>query len=194
MRRLTTSRPRRYAVRLSALCSVLLLASTATQPAQAQDPRRGYGVGVAGQGTDMTTQAMSGLRLFTPHRNNCNATTEVFVKIYTNSNTVDFGFCMDKDEHSAGITTWQDARQTCLDEGKRLPEPGEFLHALDTVSASLSNTGEDYEWSTNFASTEYAGGVHATVAVNIRSSTSGSWGYVASPTSGVTTIPFRCVR
>ena len=135
---------------LSLLCvTAFAISSFNTAQPQTIDPRRGFGVGVAGQGTDMWTQAMSGLRLFTPHRDDCNATTEVFVKIYNNSNNVDFGFCIDKDEHSSGAKQWEDARQECLDDGKRLPEPGEWKYACDSI-AGLNNMTDDWEWTSNF--------------------------------------------
>jgi hypothetical protein len=130
---------------MSLLCAMTLFIAT-SETADAQDPRRGYGVGVGGAGTDMWTQAFSGLRLYTPHRDDCNATTEVFVKLYTNSNSVDFGYCIDKDEQAA--QEWEDARQTCLDSSKRLPEPAEWKVACD-IGTGLNNMTNAYEWAGN---------------------------------------------
>ncbi|MEQ8510323.1 MAG: hypothetical protein RIB43_15060 [Rhodospirillaceae bacterium] len=177
-----------------ALTFAALLSTTFSVTSHAQDPRRGYGVGIAGQGTDMITQAMSGLRLFTPHRDNCNATTEVFVKVYTNSNSVDFGFCIDKNEHPDGTVTWQPARRACLDNGKRLPEPGEVLLALNTVALSLNNTGEDYEWSSNFFSTGNTGSGSNIHVPAIQSQTNAGYGYLGTASGAPTSLPFRCVR
>lgn len=184
----------KHALQTLTLALTLLIGLAAATDANAQDPRRGYGVGVAGQGTDMITQAMSGLRLFTPHRDNCNATTEVFVKVYENSNSIDFGFCIDKDEHADGTVTWEPARRACLDEGKRLPEPGEFLLALNTVSASLSNTGEDHEWSSNFFSTGNNNAGSNIHVPGLQSTTKAGYGYLGTATVGPTSLPFRCVR
>ena len=182
---------------LAALCALGTLMAAASN-ANAQDPRRGYNVGVGAGGTDMWTQAMSGLRLFTPHRNNCDDTTtptEVFIKVYTNSNNVDFGFCMDKDEHSAGAKQWEDARKECLDDGKRLPEPGEFKYACDSVSG-LNNMTDDPEWSGNFtillkgsSNTGIAAPYNGNGSCNKGAST-----WVTSATGAVTPYAFRCVR
>ena len=138
---------------LTLLCAMAVLMAVAPD-ANAQDPRRGYNVGVAAQGTDMWTQAMAGLRLFTPHRNDCDDTTtptEAFVKVYTNSNNVDFGYCIDLEEHSAGAIDWEDARQECLDDGKRLPEHAEYKFACQQSITGLNDMTDDYEWSSNFS-------------------------------------------
>lgn len=136
--------------RLLSVLTVMTFLIAASTDANAQNPRRGYCVGVAGQGTDMWTQAMSGLRLFTPHRDDCNATTEVFVKVYENTNNVDFGFCIENDERSGGTVQWEDARKACLDDGIRLPEPGEYKYVCDSI-AGVNNMTDDWEWVSNFA-------------------------------------------
>ena len=185
------------------LCAIAVLA-IAAPTANAQDPRRGYNVGVGAAGTDMWTQAMSGLRLFTPHRNNCDDTTtptEVFVKVYTNSNSVDFGFCMDKDEHSAGVVEWEDAKKECLDDGKRLPEVGEWKYACDSV-AGLNNMTDDWEHSSNFwtphRTPSPTGSTYHHGAITTRSG-SGGCKALANAWIGNTNLSsnasvFRCVR
>lgn len=181
---------------LFSLLCVMTLLIVAADSANAQDPRRGYGVGVAGQGTDMWTQAMSGLRLFTPHRDDCNATTEVFVKVYENSNNIDFGFCIDKDEHSSGALHWEDARKTCLDEGKRLPEPGEFKYSCDSV-AGLNNMTDDYEWTQNSVQHMRLGTTNNLVyAITLGGGACNktTTGTVAYQTAASSSLPFRCVR
>ncbi|MEQ8510325.1 MAG: hypothetical protein RIB43_15070 [Rhodospirillaceae bacterium] len=197
MRRLTTSLKPRCFVKMTTLCSLTLLAFTVTQPAQAQDPRRGYGVGVAGQGTDMWTQAMSGLRLFTPHRDDCNATTEVFVKVYENANSVDFGFCMEKDERPG--QNWEDAKHTCLSEGKRLPEPAEWKYACDSVTG-LNNMTGGWEWISNFGSLEISHNgsgifrMYATTAAGNNGCANASYAQIMDWNSIAGSIAFRCLR
>ncbi len=179
------------------LISVAILVFLFTDAANAQtiDPRRGFNNGVAAQGTDMYTQAMSGLRLFTPHRDNCNSTTEVFVKIYNNSNNVDFGFCIDKDEHSAGVIEWEDARKECLDDGKRLPEPAEFKIACQ-IGTGLSNTTDDYEWVSNHATYSFGGATfsYQTLAAGSGNCKNFTDGNIGKSNSTSSTAAFRCVR
>ena len=190
---------------LACLCAIAALAIVAPN-ANAQDPRRGYNVGVGSLGTDMTTQAMSGLRLFTPHRNNCDDTTtptEAFVKIYTNSNNVDFGFCIDIDEHSSGSKEWEDARLECLDDGKRLPEPGEFKLACDAAGTlGLNNMTDDWEWSSNYwlphRLTYAISGSYHHGQITTRAGGGGckakANAWIGNTLSGSDSFVFRCVR
>lgn len=180
---------------LSLLCAMTLFAAM-PETADAQNPRRGYGVGVAGQGTDMWTQAMAGLRLFTPHRDNCNTTTEVFIKVYENTNSIDFGYCIDKDEQTA--QEWEDARQTCLDSGKRLPEPAEWKVACD-IGTGLNNMTNAYEWTgnTNFFGWKPNGNLSqnwAALAMGNGSCKSATTSAMASLYSASGSYAFRCVR
>ncbi len=182
---------------MSLLCAMTLFIA-ASDSANAQNPKRGYGVGVAGQGTDMWTQAMSGLRLFTPHRDDCVTASEIFIKVYTNSNSVDFGFCMDKDEHSAGAKEFEDARQECFDDGKRLPEPAEFKVACQ-IGTGFSNMTDDTEWISNFAVQYYRGiNNYEGIGVSAGGNTGCTWNVVGwmtrSSGGGAASIPFRCVR
>lgn len=173
--------------------SVLGLSATT---ANAQDnPRRGFNNGVAAFGSDMWTQAMSGLRLFTPHRDDCNATTEVFVKVYENSNSVDFGFCIDKDENSAGALHWEDARHQCLSEGKRLPQPGEWKYSCDSV-AGLNNMTDDFEWAQNFVQFIRIGSNNHILAMMLGNGACNKTqnGGIAYQVAVSTNAPFRCVR
>ncbi len=184
--------------RLLSVLTVMTFLIAASTDANAQNPRRGYCVGVAGQGTDMWTQAMSGLRPFTPHRDDCNATTEVFVKIYTNSNSVDFGFCMYEEEHTAGALEFEDARQKCLDDGTRLREPAEFKVACQ-IGTGFSNITDDYEWVGNFPF--YAQKTYSAYQQNIASYFMGSGSCTATVAAPLarsdsvsSTTVFGCVR
>jgi hypothetical protein len=186
----------KHALGTITLALTLLVGLAAATDANAQNPRRGYGVGVAGQGTDMWTQAMSGLRLFTPHRDDCNATTEVFVQVYTNSNSVDFGFCIDKDLHSDGVVAWEAARDGCLDDGKRLPEPGEFTHVCLNTSG-LNNLGStNGEWATNFPETFTQSGSNYGLSAPVMGPAcrKAAVGWVGNVSTVYWGRGFRCVR
>lgn len=104
-------------------------------------------VGQPATGSDMWTQTMTQLGLFRAHRDDCDTATEVFVETYTDDNSVQFGYCIEKDERAA--LEWEDARQTCLDNEMRLPEPAEFKFACQ-IGTGLSNMTNGLEWASNF--------------------------------------------
>lgn len=140
---------------------------------------------------------MGGLRLFTPHRDNCD-TTEVFVEVYTDDNSVQFGFCIDKDEHSSGAKQWEEARDICVSEGKRLPEPGEYKFACNNATG-LNNMTDDWEFASNFArSWRDSFGGNVTGAVTVAAGNGGcprlTQPLVANALGGKDTMVFRCVR
>lgn len=181
------------------LCAALTLTFcffAATDHANAQNLNRGKGIGQSGYGTDVWTTTMAGLGLFRAHRDNCNTTTEVFIKLYTNANSVDFGFCIDKDEHSAGSLQWEDARQECLDDGKRLPEIAEYKFACD-IGTGLSNMTDDFEFGSNFPnylhSTNSAQGLMIPGIGATSCNRMGSF-WIGNLSSTSNTAAFRCVR
>lgn len=181
------------------LCAALTLTFcffAATDSANAQNLSRGKGIGQSGSGTDVWTTTMAGLGLFRAHRDDCNATTEVFVKIYTNSSSIDFGFCIDKDEHSVGALEFEDARQKCLDGGKRLPEPPEFKYVCDSVSG-LNDMLDDAEWSSNFVVPLYGSSSSGIAAAysGYQTCKKATWTWTSNSTgNNVASLPFRCVR
>lgn len=98
----------------------------------------------SGLGTDMWTRRMQSMGLFKWHKNNC-TTDEVFVAIAGEANR---GFCIEKNERPSA--QWEDARNDCLEDGKRLPEPGEYKFACDAGIAGLNDMDDgDYEWASN---------------------------------------------
>lgn len=182
---------------LRAFALATLLTPTLTFASAAGDPTVLPGstqVGQPGMGGDMYTQAMTQLGLFNVHRDDCVTASEVFVEVYTDDNSVQFGFCIDKNEHAAGSVNWENARDECMEDGKRLPEPGEMLQALNTVAVSLNDDGEDYEWSSNFYNTMAISTTSSVCAALIYNSSRGGCGYIGSATSQVSSFPFRCVR
>lgn len=185
-------------MKLLSLTAILLFGYAAVTDANAQNLSRGKGIGQSGGGTDVWTTTMAGLGLFRAHRDNCNATTEVFVKVYTNASSVEFGYCIDKDEHSAGAVQWEDARKECLDDGKRLPEPGEWKYSCDSVTG-LNNMTDDWEWSSNFHSNiwkptgDIRNGATGLIAGSGNCKKS-AHGWVGSTATYSDTFTFRCVR
>lgn len=153
-------------------------------------------VGQPAWGSDHWTQAMTQLGLFRVHRDDCASATEVFIEVFTDDNSVQFGFCIDKDEHSAGSVEWEDARQECLDDGKRLPEPAEFKFACQ-IGTGLSNTTDDWEWASNFAPHTYVSGttiLYSTVLAGGAGCKSFINGNAGTSTNVSQSLPFRCVR
>ncbi|MCB2106115.1 MAG: hypothetical protein KDE14_00385 [Rhodobacteraceae bacterium] len=155
-------------------------------------------VGQPSQGSDMWTQAMTQLGLFRAHRDNCESSTEAFVTVYTDDNSVDFGFCIDKDENAAGNSSWDDARNTCIASGKRLPEPGEFKVAcVQAGTLGLNNmTDSDAEWASNFP-TPLPGSSTFGIGVPLMGNQSclyGGYSWVANTTKLNITTSFRCVH
>lgn len=143
-------------------------------------------------GGDNVTAELNASGLFMPHLNNC-ASTEVFLSSGSASNK---GFCLEKDERSA--QAWEDARQTCVGLGMRLPEAAEFKIACQAAPAGLNNITGNWEWVTNFnyqmVDTSNNTYITATVAGNTNC-ISGNSGVVTSSTSGSEgSYAFRCAR
>lgn len=138
---------------------------------------------------------MTQLGLFRVHRNDCDTQTEVFVEVFTDDNNVQFGFCIEKDERTA--QQWEDARDTCLSEKKRLPEPGEWKFACDTA-AGLNNMTDDGEWVSNFPLIFERPGnkVRGPIipSAGDGSCGQGSFGQMLLSSGTPTTWEFRCVR
>lgn len=105
--------------------------------------------GPAGVGSDAWTAYLERENRFTPHENYCDSSTEAFV----NMTPEGMGFCIDKNRN-ASTKTWNDARQTCVMAGKRLPEIPELQHACNRNipdGLGLVNiTGVSWEWGSNF--------------------------------------------
>jgi hypothetical protein len=142
------------------------------------------------KGTDMWTRVFDQWGLFTPHENYCDTTEEFFSVSGTSSR----GFCMEKNERSA--ETWEDARDACAADRKRLPEPGEWKFACRTGS-SLTNMSNNWEWASNFAidaiTPTGAGGASASIA-GAGGCSYGSVDWINRNDGTVASNAFRCVR
>lgn len=99
-------------------------------------------------GYDMVTAEMIADGLFIPHKDWCDSGTEVFVAVGAHANR---GFCLEKNLRGVGNVYWEDARQACAADGKRLPEPSEFRIACVLAPAGLNNMTTDGQWISNFA-------------------------------------------
>src|SRR5262245_56375471 len=103
-------------------------------------------------GLDMVNHEMISVGLYTPHRNNCNGTTEAFVAVGQNGTGGNRGFCIEKDERDGTGKSWEDARQDCAGDGMRLPEPAEFKVACESAGGlGLNDMTNNWEWTSNFA-------------------------------------------
>lgn len=78
-------------------------------------------------------------KLYSPHVNNCD-TTEVFIRVGGG----DLGYCIEKTERATPLQ-WEDARQACAQDGKRLPEPAEYIYACDNPPSGLINMTGNWE-------------------------------------------------
>ncbi len=95
-------------------------------------------------GGSMLTAYMVSQNMFTPHENNCG--DDAWVPLFSGATV---GFCIERDERTASL--WIDAMRTCLQAGKRLPEPAEWqLSCYHAGTLGLSNMTNNYEWASNF--------------------------------------------
>jgi len=144
-------------------------------------------------GTAMMTAYMDSIGLFRPHGNNCDATTEAFVPLWSGASV---GYCIEKDERPAAY--WTDAIRTCLSLGKRLPEPWEWQVACDNATTlNIDKMINNWEWASNFALPMlYTGsnyGVDAAVFGN-GGCNYAAWDWLGSNYGYRGSHAFRCVR
>lgn len=141
-------------------------------------------------GSDMWTEEMSRLGLFRPHLNNCDPATEAFVPVTPDGR----GFCIEKRPREA--MTWEQARNACLQDGKRLPEPAEFkIACMNAAVLGLEDLGPS-EWTTNFA---FLFSRHSDLWGVAAATTSGEctnmqFGWVGSNAGVQNSLTFRAVR
>ena len=121
--------------------AILVIAFSGTALGQTLADPTGHSLG-----GDMWTGAMASQKLFTPHANTCNPTTEAFVSVGNST----LGFCIDKDPHPLGVQSWETARDACMAQRKRLPELGEMKFACTQLTALGVNPTSNVEWSSNF--------------------------------------------
>lgn len=135
--------------------------------------------------TDVWNGYFSQRGLFNPHSDYCDTSTEAFVQMGPNGD----GYCIEKNERTGA--TWDEAKDTCASNNKRLPEPAEFRFACTRAgSLSLSNMTNNYEWVSNQSTTYFTGGSAGVMVLLL-----GSGGCGAQNIDGIDqTHVFRCVR
>ncbi len=144
-------------------------------------------------GSDMWTSLAAQKSLFVPHEDDCESSSEAFVEIASSG----LGFCVEKSYRSAAA--WEQARDICLQEDKRLPEIGEIKY-ICKLKASLGVTiNTAYEWSSNYSltidTTNFGAGVAVPVFNAEKSCQSASYRLVAwNSTYPEDTASFRCIR
>ena len=146
---------------------------------------------------DMWTQQMKNKGLFTAHVNNCDSSTQAFVSIGAGTT---YGYCIEKNERTAA--TWRAARDICLQNGMRLPEPAEWARACDNRTTLGINgmTDGGNEWSSNFTSPFLDSSNGAAIATYVYgfSTTSpcstGAAHYAAYQDGTIFSFAYRCVR
>lgn len=143
-------------------------------------------------GADMWTGYMGRNGYFVPHYDDCDPAGEAFVAVAPDGK----GFCMEKSERSS--TTWEEARNACMQLGMRLPEAGEYKFACKRAATlGLSAMTGAMEWSSNFAVPETWGssfsGSVAQVAGRHGCGTVG-WDWVGRGDGQEVSHPYRCVR
>lgn len=140
-----------------------------------------------GFGRDIWTGYIDQKGLWTPHPDDCSS-SETFIA----SGPGSLGFCIEDDERSA--LAYQDARKTCTDLGKRLPEPNEFKFACLAAPSGLNDMSNNWEWSSNYVRQElnasYGGHWVSLMGYGgCKENAMGRWG-----TASEETWAFRCVR
>lgn len=141
-------------------------------------------------GSDMWTSWMERNGLFEVHGDDCSG-SEAFVAIDPYQTR---GFCIETGERTAAI--WEVARDDCMQDGKRLPEPAEWMVACANAgSLGLSNMTNNYEHISNFAITFRSSTYHgvAVPASGNGSCSAGAHSWVTSESSP-TSRAYRCVR
>lgn len=147
----------------------------------------------AAHGTDMWTRTFEQWGLFNPHEDYCDSSTEVFVSI---SGSAQRGFCIEKNSRTAA--TFEDARDDCASDKKRLPESAEWKFACKNAAGLSGMTGgstTDYEWTSNFPILLYGHGLAAPVH-GYTNCYGGNFGWVSysGGTGTEDSYTYRCVR
>jgi len=105
------------------------------------------------------------------------------------------GYCIEKAERAA--QTWELAKMTCENLGKRLPEPFEWKYGCKNAGAlGLSTMTTNWEWASNTTLPMYSGANYGVGAAIFGGGgcAYASWNWVGYGTSGEASNYFRCVR
>lgn len=141
-------------------------------------------------GSDMWTQLFEKNGLFSPHTDYC-TTNEVFISVGGG----DLGFCIEKADRVAA--QFEDARQDCAANGKRLPEPAEWKFACDAAPTGLVDMNDSYEWASNFPVPLLFSTTNLGIAVPTAGYTTCShlnWSWIGNIVATTASLEYRCVR
>ncbi|MEQ8510254.1 MAG: hypothetical protein RIB43_14715 [Rhodospirillaceae bacterium] len=147
-------------------------------------------------GADMWTGIMARQGMFSPHADDCQSGEE-FIQVFTDQYGVDLGFCIEESERE-GLATWTAARDACLADKMRLPEPGEY-HFACVNGTSVTYMEDNWEWASNFSSNAVfdsgspRDGVSAPAMGN-GSCPKATTGWFASSDATEAVLAYRCVR
>lgn len=153
-------------------------------------PTYAFADSAGGHGSDMWTRTFEQWGLFTPHEDYCDSSTEVFVAV---SGTAQRGFCIEKNERQTAV--YEDARDDCAADKKRLPEPVEWKFACKNAAGLSNMTDNQFEWAGNYPILfDGAGMSAARIGKNSCIEGSRAW-IVYSGTGGQEdSYPYRCIR
>ena len=108
----------------------------------------------------------------------------------------DLGWIIEQQERTE--QPWEEARQACLVDGMRLPEPFEWKLSCEGASTyDISATTDDWEWTSNVASAIEAANGRTGIGVSVMgdgSCSHGSYNWAAPDDGSDASEPFRCVR
>ncbi len=147
-------------------------------------------------GTDSFVTLQTELGLYVPHIDNCDSGTESFVDIAETGR----GYCIEKTARSAA--SWDDARNDCLKDAKRLPEAVEWKFACKSLNpADFTKSSSAPEWSSNFyapfnaqSGSSTFDGVWVTTAGGPSDCIRLSYGAVSLNTGVEQSREYRCLR
>ena len=155
-------------------------------------------MGVPALGTDMFTQYIAQeLDLWTPHTSAICDASETFIEIGSSG----LGYCIETVERP-GAVNFESALITCLTDGKRLPEPVEWVVACKQIAPpapQISNWTNGSEWTSNFTQPLHNGSANG-IGVAVQGNTNcfaGDWHWISignGNQSSLGVLGFRCVR
>lgn len=106
----------------------------------------------------------------------------------------DVGYIIEQDERAA--EDWEQAKDLCLRDGMRLPEPFEYKVAcVDAATFGLNSMTGNWEWASNEAFpmyTTYAG--LGAVRIGVSGCSHTGWTWIGTDTGIHYSFTFRCVK
>lgn len=150
----------------------------------------------ASVGPDGWTRSAEQLGLFNPHENYCDPTTELFLDLGNSGR----GFCIEANVRGNGL--WVDAKQDCLSDKMRLPEPAEWYYACNYLTGfSAIQSPSGVEWVSNSSNmvridSTNKTGIAAPLAADVNNCSYASvgWAGYAGTAPVAASFYYRCMR